>query len=418
MRISNLRKRAYDAFMVGVKAADPEIALNKTFLKQPLPPLDGGRYIVISVGKAACKMAETTILHLPKGTAFSAVAVTNYENQVDVRDCTVFAAGHPVPDENGFEAAKVILTALGDAQKNDCVIACISGGSSALLPAPVDGVSLQDKIQVNQLLLSSGLDITAMNLVRQSLSKLKGGGLSALAAPAPVRSFILSDVVGDDLRVVGSGPSTPPIGSTADAREMIKNIGLWDRLPAAVQGYLDTATPQAPVANTIEPVLIGGNRQSAAAMAMAAGARLADQPLDGDVQDAAQYIVDQIMRTPEKSFIALAFGGETTVQLKGSGKGGRNQELALRVAQLLEQLNWTKPWVFLSGGTDGRDGPTDAAGGLVDTTSLAKISENGGDLTRLLANNDSYAALSLCGGLLNTGATGTNVADLQLFLSP
>ncbi|MFT4716188.1 MAG: glycerate 2-kinase [Paracoccaceae bacterium] len=417
MTLTDLKKRALNAFLVGVQAADPELALTKAFEKQSLPPLSGGRYIVISIGKAACKMAETAIKHLPQDTEFTAVAVTNYENQTDVSGCTVFGASHPIPDENGFAAAKFIMNLLADTHSNDCVVACISGGSSALLPAPVTGVSLQDKIGVNKLLLSSGLDITQMNLLRQSLSDLKGGGLLTLAAPAQVRSYILSDVIGDDLRVVGSGPSTPPIGTTAQARQLVEDAGIWDQLPETVQKYLRDPKPDAAIKTSIEPILIGGNRQSAAAMAQAVGAQLAEAPLIGDVQEAAQIVANQVMQAQPGIPFAMAFGGETTVQLKGNGKGGRNQELALRVAQLLQQASWSKPWVFLSGGTDGLDGPTDAAGGMVDTTTLQTIKAQGGDFSRLLANNDSYAALKIADALLIIGATGTNVADIQLFLS-
>ncbi|MBC7142217.1 MAG: DUF4147 domain-containing protein, partial [Rhodobacteraceae bacterium] len=286
----------------------------------------------------------------------------------------------------------------------------------ALLPAPIAGLTLADKVAVNRLLLATGFEITEMNLVRQQLSRLKGGGLLRAAAPAPVTAYILSDVIGDDLRVIASGPTVAPIGGKAEARALLQSRGIWDALPAAVRAVLDRdEAPSAPLPAATN-ILVGSNRKSLDAIVAAAGPEVSvvNDRLTGDVGDAAEAVVAAARNAPVDSAHCLVFGGETTVTLRGTGLGGRNQELALRVALSMPDLG--RDWVFLSGGTDGRDGPTDAAGGVVDAGTAARIRAAGGDPDALLADNDSHAALSLSGDLLVTGASGTNVADVQILL--
>jgi glycerate 2-kinase len=302
------------------------------------------------------------------------------------------------------------------------VIALISGGGSALLPAPPAGVSLDDKRALNALLLASGLDIMAMNLIRQQVSDLKGGGFLRLAAPAPVTAYILSDVIGDDLRAIASGPTVAPLGTRIEAATHLKSAGLWDRLPGAIRSHLGAPEPDRSPPPEATNHLIGSNRQSAEAAAQACrdafDATLVEAPLVGDVADAAETVVRaarHALASPRPS--ALIWGGETTVVPTGPGLGGRNQELALRIAARTADLPGPVPWVFLSGGTDGRDGPTDAAGGLVDPQTADRLRRAGVDVARALADNDSNTALSASGDLVITGATGTNVADIQVFLT-
>jgi hydroxypyruvate reductase len=274
-------------------------------------------------------------------------------------------------------------------------------------------VSLADKAAVNRLLLASGAPIEAMNLVRQNLSRLKGGGLARLAHPAAVTALILSDVIGDDLRAIASGPTVAPLGDAAAAAAVLRARGLWDAVPATVRAHL-AAAPPAPPVPPADNRLIGSNARSVAAMAAAApGARVAAEPLTGDVAAAAARILAE-----GRPGITL-WGGETVVTLRGRGLGGRNQELALRVALLAEAAGgWPTGWAFLSAGTDGRDGPTDAAGGLVDAGSLARMRAAGIDPAARLADNDSHRALAAAGDLVVTGGTGTNVADLQVLILP
>lgn len=388
----------------GVAAADPARAVAEALTGVTAP---AGRRQIIAIGKAARRMAEAALGVLgPCET----LVVTNYENAQPLAGATVMAAGHPVPDANGAAAADAVIARLSGLSQGDEVLALISGGGSALVPAPVAGVSLEDKAEVNRLLLASGADITEMNLVRQALSRLKGGGMLRLAAPARVRALILSDVVGDDLRVIASGPTVAPLGTAADARALLDRRGLWGRVPDSVRAALAQDRDDPPLPRT-KNVLIGSNALSVQAMAAAArGAIVAAAPLTGDVEQAAQAILNALQGPG-----TYLFGGETTVQLRGQGRGGRNQELALRVALAAEARGLTG-FVFLSGGTDGRDGPTDAAGGLVDDGTLARIRAAGIDPADALARNDSYPALAAAGDLLMTGATGTNVADLQVFI--
>lgn len=412
---TDLRTEAEALFAAAVKAADPAEALRRHLNDTPLPKPDDGRYILIAFGKAACTMMAETLNHIPPGTPVSAIAVPNYENAKDIPGCCVLPAGHPVPDENGARAARAVIGLLQDSTGQDRVIALISGGGSALLPAPVPGISLEDKAEVSRTLLAAGFDITEMNMVRQQLSRLKGGGLARLAAPAPVQAYILSDVIGDDLRVIASGPTVEPIATLAETVQLLKTRGVLDSLPASVQSHLSGPKPaDSPVIPSVTNTLLCSNHQSLVAAKAAAKrpARIVEPPLIGNVAEAANRLLSAARLAGGPC--ALIFGGETTVRLTGTGTGGRNQELALRFA--LGAADLADDWVFLSGGTDGRDGPTDAAGGLVDPGSIARMKAAGADPKALLGNNDSHAALMASGDLLMTGPTGTNVADVQVFL--
>lgn len=400
-----MREQAKALFKVAVAAADPAKALHPHLAD--LPAIDG-RYLVVAVGKAACAMAEEALRHLPDAEA---IAVTNYENVRDVEGCKVMAAGHPVPDANGEKAGIAVIEFLQSAAENDVVLALISGGGSALLPTPVAGISLEDKAEVSRILLGAGFDITEMNLVRQQLSVLKGGGMARLAYPAKTKAFILSDVIGDDLRVIASGPTVSRIGTRDEVNTLLRGRGIFDQLPDAVQKLLNVSVEPVVMVSAAN-TLIGSNGHSLkAALSVNPKAKLVTSALVGDVADAAEQVVQAIKTHSDP---VLIFGGETTVSISGTGNGGRNQELALRVAMLAENENLGE-WVFLSGGTDGRDGPTDAAGGIVDNGTLDRI-RGKADVDAMLANNDSYHALEIAGDLLMTGATGTNVADIQIFI--
>lgn len=391
------RSQARQIFMAGVAAADPAAAVAR-HIAAVTPPAQ-----IIAVGKAAVQMAGAALQVFP---GVPARVVTNYENAIDLPGATVMAAGHPVPDANGAAAADAVLADLRAGAGP--VLALISGGGSALLPAPAGSVTLADKAALNAMLLGAGLDITQMNLVRQRVSRIKGGGLLRAAAPHPVTALILSDVVGDDLSTIASGPTAPPLGSPAEAIAILQTADLWDRVPETIRTHL-----AAPVADIALPahdnILVGSNALSVAAMAALAPKARVLAPVEGDVAEAARVICDQAGPG------VTLWGGETTVHLHGTGQGGRNQELALRIAVEAQARGWTD-WTCLQGGSDGRDGPTDAAGGLVDAGTIGRITAAGGDLGTLLGNNDSYAALALAGDLLVTDATGTNVADLGIMI--
>lgn len=400
------RDEARRIFAAGLAAADPAAAVARALAGRPAPT---GARLILAVGKAARRMAAAALETLgPVET----IVVTNDENAAPLAGATLHASGHPVPDARGLAAAAAILDRLARMAPGDEVLALISGGGSALLPAPVAGLTLDDKAAVNRLLLASGAEINEMNLVRQQLSRLKGGGLLRAAAPARVTALILSDVVGDDLRAIASGPTVAPIGTRAEARAILRRHAIWDRLPDAVRAHLDAPAVAEPPLPPAGNLLIGSNALSVAAMAAAApGGHVMAAPLTGDVAEAAARLVD--WASGPGTWLA---GGETTVVLAGKGRGGRNQELALRVALLAEARGWRGPWAFLSGGTDGRDGPTEAAGAVVDGGSLGRMRAAGIDPVARLADNDSNPALAAAGDLLVTGGTGTNVADLQVLI--
>ena len=409
---SDLRQCALHLFDKAVEAADPAIALRRALAAHPLPQPDGQLH-VIAIGKAAPAMLREALAHLDG--AVPALAITHYENDMDVPGAEVIRAAHPVPDAAGLGAGQELISRLSSLGPQDAVAVLVSGGGSALVPAPVEGVTLEDKAEVNRLLLGAGLDIVRMNLVRQQLSRLKGGGLLRQAAPAPVTAYILSDVIGDDLRAIASGPTVGPIGTRAEARAVLQEAGVWEACPASVRAHLSAEAP-APETPAAQNHLIGSNRKSLEAMLAAAEggtARIVSDALEGDVDDAAQQVLRAAAAAPKGTPQALIFGGETTVTLRGDGRGGRNQELALRVALSARNFDLPANWLFLSGGTDGRDGPTDAAGGIVGPGTAAAI---GAEAQALLANNDSFEALRRADALLMTGATGTNVADVQVFL--
>lgn len=409
MADKDLRKQAVDLFQVAVNAADPAGAVARALQAEPVVPFDG-KLIVLALGKAACAMMEEALRHLPPPTR--AIAVTNAENARDIDGVELLIGEHPVPSSGSAAAGAALLDAVAGLGPEDYVLALISGGGSALAIAPVAGISLGEKQQANGVLLGSGLDINQMNLVRQCLSRTKGGGVLTAAAPAQMRALILSDVIGDDLRVVASGPTVGRVGTAAKAREVLRKAGVWHDMPEAVRQHLELDTAVAPV-RAAQNQIVGSNRVSLDAMAAAcSGAQIVEDELTGDVADAAARVLQAMESSAGPQ--TLIFGGETTVRIKGDGLGGRNQELALRVALGAQHLGGD--WVFLSGGTDGRDGPTDAAGGLVDRGTINRMQAAGLDPQAILDNNDSYHGLQAAGDLLTLGGTGTNVADVQLFL--
>lgn len=406
---TTLSTRALDLIRAGIAAADPFGAV-KTALPRVLADCPARDWRIVALGKAAPAMARAALQALPGADA---VIVTHAGNDAAVAGARVFRAGHPEPDADGLAAAGHVADFLRRTTPDQAVLALISGGGSAMLPAPVGAMSLQDEITVNRLLLRSGLDITAMNRIRQALSSQKGGGWLRLSA-APVTTLILSDVPGDDPRVVASGPSVAPIGTVAEAAALARAAGLWPRLPIAARHALSRAEPAPPPAGG--PVrVVGANRISLRAM-HDAGAGLADLVLSGDVTEAAPRILGAMRALGPGR--ALAFGGETTVRLGDgpTGLGGRNQELALRVALAERDDPLGFDWCFAAVGSDGRDGPGQAAGAIVGPSTLGRICAAGLDPVQAARRHDSTPALKVADALVMTGPTGTNVADLAVAL--
>ncbi|MDD1620991.1 MAG: DUF4147 domain-containing protein [Methylococcaceae bacterium] len=445
-----LRQHAIAFFQAGVAAADPYLAVMRVLmadgehlqlrldLADAAKPRTGNwpRIHLIAFGKAARAMAaaarDTIPLHRLVGRG---IAVTNYDNASNLENIDVIGAGHPLPDTEGLRAAKIIAERARNAQHGDLVLVLVSGGGSALLPAPADVLTLEEKIATTDLLLACGASINQINCVRRHLSRLKGGGLARLAAPADLHALILSDVIGDDVSAIASGPTVPDDTTFSDAIAVLQSYKVWEQVPNTVQAYLkqgaqglqpDTPKSGDAIFENTSYTLIGSNTISVDAVVSAAKqdfhVELYSKHLRGEARLAAEKLAIYAKNLLTKGITqptAIIAGGETTVTLSGNGKGGRNQEMALAFALAAQQHGLTSEWSFLSGGTDGRDGPTDAAGGIVDSGTLLRIRQTGLDPLAMLNHNDAYPALKAANDLLMTGATGTNVADLQiLLLSP
>ncbi len=341
------------------------------------------------------------------------------------------AGGHPLPNEAGARAARRLLQLAASAGEADLVLVLLSGGASALMSLPADDLSLEDLRRTSAALLASGANIHEINTVRKHLSAIAGGRLGLATQPARTACLVISDVVGDDLTAIGSGPLYGDPTTFADALRIVEERGLEDELPAAVMERLrrgitgeglETPGPGSPPLAHTSHTIVARNLDACRAMAARAG-DLGYEPLvlshmlQGEAAELGRFhtglahsaLADSV---PLAAPCALITGGEATVTVRGEGRGGRNQESALAAAGGLAGL----PVTFLSAGTDGVDGPTDAAGGLVDGASAEDLAEAGIEAARALARNDSYPALAAIDGLLLTGPTGTNVADVRLLL--
>jgi len=445
LAIDQLRGDSRAIFQAAVEAADASLAVKCSLHfgkgggilvagKEISPP---GTLRVLAVGKAASTMARALAEIVPPSLfAGPGIVVVNDENRQDVGRFLVMASGHPLTDARGEAASREVERYISGAWPEDGLIVLVSGGGSALLPAPAEGLTLTEKTQATKLLLASGASIQEINTVRKHLSRLKGGWLAARAKPASVETLLLSDVIGDDLSSIASGPTAPDPTTYEDAREILTRRGLWEQIPASPRARIEkglrgevpeTPKPGSKVFERVENRITGSNGLSldaAAKKAVELGYRveIASRGLTGEARAAASFLAHYFLEPSRKAFpstspVALLAGGETTVTVRGPGSGGRNQELALAFCLEKEQLGGSLTWAFLSCGTDGRDGPTDAAGAIVDSGTLERGRRLRMDPVRALGENDSYPFLAAAGDLLKTGPTGTNVADLQVFLS-
>ena len=322
--LKQLKAKAFKAYQAAVERANPFTAVQSCIRKYGIPePKSGGETLVIGVGKAAPAMINGLRPHINGPN--TCICITHQENKENVDDCEMFKTGHPVPNEAGALASTQVITALKQTDKSDQVLFLVSGGGSALMPAPVDGVTLEDKIALNEILLSNGLNIDEMNHIRQQVSKLKGGGLLHYADPTPVTSYILSDVIGNDLRVVASGPTVSPLGTTESALEILAKNDLLNLIPKNIKKFLMAGNCKRQGKDAVN-YLIGDNRESIRASAEVLGndffTRVEDKPLVGDVNEAAATIyqkLKQIAVNDEPT--AIVWGGETTVKIKGNGQG-------------------------------------------------------------------------------------------------
>ncbi len=441
-----LREHALEVFRAAVAAADPagavrrhvELRGNTLVVRTPEGPVEvalpdgaAGRVFVIGAGKASAVMARA-LEELLDGRIAGGLVCVKDGHGVPLERVEVAEASHPVPDARGVEAARRVLELVSGAGEGDLILSVLSGGGSALLTLPAEGLTLEDLQEVTDLLLASGATIGEINALRKHLSQVKGGRLAAAAHPARVVNLVLSDVIGDRLDVIASGPFAPDPSTYADARAVLERYGLWDRAPAGVRRVLEegasgrmpeTPKPGDPRLERVVQVVVASNRVSLGAAAERArrmGYRVLvlSSRIQGEAREVARVlaaIAQEIRESgqPLSPPACVLAGGETTVTLRGGGRGGRNQELALALA--LELEGW-EGIVGLSGGTDGTDGPTDAAGGVATPATAGRARALGLDPMDHLERNDSYTLLDATGDLVRTGPTRTNVMDVQVLL--
>ncbi len=406
---SKLRQDTEAIIRQAVSAVTPAFAVEKALKGRTFP----GRVYLVAAGKAAWKMADTAARTL--GIALTAgVVVTKYghvERIIPGIQC--FEGGHPVPDRQGMEGTAAALKLTEGLRSDDTVLFLLSGGGSALFEKPL--IPLEELKDITNQLLAAGCDIVEMNTVRKRLSAVKGGKFAAWCAPAKIVSIVLSDVLGDPLDMIASGPTVPDRSTSQQALEIAKRYKL--RLSPEAVKCLETETPkELPGTEACVIGSVKGLCRAAAEACKELGytpVMLTDR-LRCEAKEAGSFLGSILTaHAGEGRKIAWLAGGETVVHLSGNGLGGRNQELALAAAAEIAGLNNA---AVISVGSDGTDGPTDAAGGYVDGDSLAAIAEKGLSYTRMMENHDAYHALEAIDGLIKTGPTGTNVNDISIAL--
>ncbi len=403
-------------FQAAVKAADPA-----SCLPAHLPPPPEGRVVVMGAGKASGAMARAVEDNWTG--PLEGLVITRYGHKVPTRHIEVVEAAHPVPDEAGRQAALRMVPLVSGLGPDDMVMCLISGGGSALMTAPADGIPLEAKQQVNRKLLACGATISEINCVRKHLSALKGGRLAAAAHPAQVVSLLISDVPGDDPATIASGPTVPDPTTRAEAQAVIAKYAL--QLPDTVTAFLasdaaETPKPGDPRLTTAVTTMIAAPKLSLdaaeqVAVADAVAVRQLGDALEGESREVAKEHAALALRIAEgsddlKPPAVLLSGGETTVTITGSGRGGRNAEYALALAIALDG----HPSIHaIACDTDGIDGSEDNAGAIIGPDTLARGRKKGLDAKAYLANNDAYGYFAAMGGLVETGPTLTNVNDFR-----
>lgn len=440
-----MRKMAKDFFLKAVSSVDPYQRLKE------IVHIDQGRLIVgneevsgkvfdlnhfekifiVGTGKASASMAKAIEERLGD-RIHKGLITTKYGHGLPLRFTEVIEAGHPLPDQKGMEGAQKIKDLLRTTGPKDLILFLISGGGSALLPLPADGITLEEKQEITQLLLDCGADIQEINTIRKHISQMKGGWVARWAYPSTVITFILSDVVGDPLDVIASGPTVPDTSTFQDAWDILKRYGLINEIASSIRNHLQAGrdgkmeeTPKTgeKVFEKIYNLIIGSNiiaLQAAEKEFSSSGFNTItlSSSIVGETREAAKFhgaIVREVFSTgrPIKRPACVLSGGETTVTIKGSGLGGRNQEFALAGAFEISGLEKT---VLLSAGTDGTDGPTDAAGAIADHRTILRAKAMGLNPMNDLEHNNSYHFFEKLGDLLITGPTRTNVMDVRIIL--
>lgn len=435
-----LKEAAMAIFRAGIGAVDPALCIRKCVSKKReemlirdvhIPLKKIRRVYVLGIGKASAAMAaEVETILGPR--IHSGLIITKYGHGCPLKYCRVVEAGHPVPDSNGVKGAQALIDLVSTAGPEDLVLCLISGGGSALSPAPVPGISLEHKQEVTRLLLECGATIHEINAIRKHLSRLKGGQLCRYVQKARVVSLILSDVIGDDLDIISSGITVSDPDTFDHCRQILEEYGLMQSLPPAVRDHLakgcsgqvqETPKPGDPIFDNTWNIIVG-SLDDALSAAEDKACSLSFHPLrltsmlQGEAREAAKFlcsIAKEVHRSkrPIPCPACLLSGGETTVTIKGNGLGGRNMELALASSLELSGLPYT---VLLSAGTDGTDGPTNAAGAFAAGSTEFRAKNRGLSPKQYMSRNDSYNFFKEINDLFITGPTGTNVMDMQIML--
>ena len=422
-----LRGDARACLLAAVAAVEPE-RLVRRFLRSSADSLPGVEPVhVAAIGKAALAMVRGATAALGERFAGGVVVTPAGSSEPPPPGCLTIAGGHPVPDEGSVVGGRAVLGLAERLGSDDFLLCLISGGGSALMTLPPNGVSLADVQQTTSVLLRAGATIGELNAVRKHLDRLKGGRLARAAAPARTLALVLSDVVGDPLDVIASGPVSPDPTTFADAVDVLRRKGAWDEAPRTAREYLEGGllgaaeeSPKAddPCFGRVAVRIVGNNRLAAeAALAEAErrgyAARLLTTELTGEAREVGRGLAERALaarRDAPPGPTCLVAAGETTVTVTGSGSGGRNQELALGAAAALAG---TEGILLASAGTDGIDGPTDAAGAFADGATMGRAAALGLDPEAALRANDAYPFFRALDDLIVTGPTGTNVMDLQ-----
>ena len=405
--MEKLRREADAIITAGISAVLPDEAVKKAMKEMPVP---SGKLILVAAGKAAWQMAKAAVGEVK---ADAGIVITKYDHvKGDLPGLKCFEAGHPVPDQNGFEATAKVLDLVSNLSEKDLVLFLLSGGGSALFEVPfVSGDELQG---ITKQLLACGADIVEMNTIRKRLSQVKGGRFAEICSPAQVFTIVLSDIIGDPLDMIASGPAYPDSSTCQEAMDIVSKYSL--KLTDEAIALMNLETPK--TLDNVTTLVTGSVRELCKAVStkceeLGYKSVILTDCLECEARDAGTMLGERIKEnigTGEK--LAFIAGGETVVHLTGNGLGGRNQEIALAAAPIIANLDAA---VF-SFGSDGTDGPTDAAGGYVDGDSLQLLEQNGWDVETALADNDAYHALSCINGLITTGPTGTNVNDVSVAL--
>jgi hydroxypyruvate reductase len=438
--ISTMKKDAAEIFSIGLQAVEPGAAIKRCCKSDGEFLYVGSRtyhlpqyknLYVIGAGKATAPMAAA-IEDILGERSPEGIIIVKYDHLADLQRINLIEAGHPLPDSNGEKGADAILNLVKKSGKDDLILCLLSGGGSALLPLPFNGITLKNKQDTSKVLLSCGATIHEINTLRKHTSKIKGGRLAQAAYPATIISLILSDVVGDDLDIIASGPTVPDLSSFSDCMKILERYHIKDKIPVNILNHIESGisgkipeTPKAgdPAFKKTQNLIVASNIESLMAAKEKAerleyNVILLSSMIVGETRDVAQVhgaIAKEIIKTgnPISPPACILSGGETTVTISGNGLGGRNQEFALAAAI---DISGHKDVVVLSGGTDGTDGPTDAAGAFSDTYSLDRAKGMGLDPYHFLANNDAYHFFEKLDDLLITGPTNTNVMDLRIVL--